>query len=199
MILLIGIPVGFAFGMGWFSSPRAHLLPLVLGAILFVLIFIACLVVIGVVQVLVKDFVVPQMAFDNVSVGEGWRRLVSMMKSEKGGYAGYIGMKVVLSFAAAVMVFVAALVVFLVLLIPVGGFGDNSPGWTGRRTDMESAHHCDCDRRGRYCFECVDSPCGFDLRSSDRILPCVLHSLLCGTLSGVARGSEFSGVGPGRR
>jgi hypothetical protein len=123
VILLIGIPVGFAFGMGWFSSPRDHLLPLVLGAIVFFLIFIACLVVIGVVQVLVKDFVVPQMAFDNVSVGEGWRRLVSMMKSEKGGYAGYIGMKIVLSFAAAVMIFVAALVVFLVLLIPVGGFG----------------------------------------------------------------------------
>jgi len=66
---------------------------------------------------------VPQMAFDNVSVGEGWRRLLPMMKSEKGGYAGYIGMKIVLSFAAAVMTFVAALIVFLVLLIPVGGFG----------------------------------------------------------------------------
>jgi hypothetical protein len=123
MILLIGIPVGFAFGMGWFSSPRDHVLPLVLGGILLGLIFIASLVVIVVVQVLVKDFVVPQMAFENVSVGEGWRRLLSMMKSEKGGYAGYIGMKIVLSFAAAVILFVVALITFLVLLIPVGGVG----------------------------------------------------------------------------
>jgi hypothetical protein len=98
-------------------------LPLVLGGILFFLIFLASLFVIGVVQVLVKDFVVPQMAFDNVSVGEGWHRLLSMMKAETGGYAGYIGMKIVLSFAAAVIFFVATLVVLLVLLIPVGGVG----------------------------------------------------------------------------
>ena len=123
MILLFGIAFGFAYGMGWFSSPRDHILPLVLGGILFFLIFLASIAVIGVVQVLVKDFVVPQMAFDHVSVGEGWRRLWSMMKTEKGGYAGYIGMKIVLSFAAAVILFVAALIVFVVLLIPVGGVG----------------------------------------------------------------------------
>jgi hypothetical protein len=63
------------------------------------------------------------MAFDKVSVGEGWRRLLTMMKAEKGGYAGYIGMKIVLSFAAGVIFFVATLVVILVLLIPVGGVG----------------------------------------------------------------------------
>jgi len=123
MVFLFGIPAGFVLGMGWFSSPRAHLLPLLLIGILFFLIFFASLIVIGVVQVLVKDFVVPQMAFDNVSVGEGWRRLVSMMKEEKGGYAGYIGMKIVLAFAAAVILFVAFFVVLLVLLIPVGGVG----------------------------------------------------------------------------
>jgi hypothetical protein len=123
MILLFGITFGFVFGMGWFSSPRNHLLPLVLVAILGFLIFLASLLVIGVVQVLVKDFVVPQMIFENVSVGEGWRRLLSMMKAEKGGYAGYIGMKIVLSFAAAMVLFFAFITVFLVLLIPVGGVG----------------------------------------------------------------------------
>jgi hypothetical protein len=96
--------------------------PLVLGGISLVC-FFALLLVIGVVQVLIKDFVVPQMAFDNVSVGEGWRRLWSMMKAEKGGYAGYIGMKIVLAFAAAVILFVVAATVFLVILIPVGGVG----------------------------------------------------------------------------
>lgn len=123
MIFLIGIAIGFAFGMGWFSSPRDHVLPLVLGGVLLGLVFLALIVTIGVVQVLVKDFVVPQMAFEHVSVGEGWRRLLSMMKAEKGGYAGYIGMKIVLSFAAAVILFVVTLIVLLVLLIPVGGVG----------------------------------------------------------------------------
>jgi len=121
MILLIGISIAFVYGMGWFSSPRDHLLPLVLGGILVGLVFLAIIFTVGVVQVLVKDFVVPQMAFDNIGVGEGWRRLWSMVKAEKGGYAGYIGMKIVLSFAAAVMLFIVAAIVILVLLIPVGG------------------------------------------------------------------------------
>ena len=123
MILLFGIAIGFAFGMGWFSNPRDHVLPLVLGGVLLGLVFLALIVTIGVVQVLVKDFVVPQMAFEHISVGEGWRRLLPMMKAEKGGYAGYIGMKIVLSFAAAVILFIVTLIVLLVLLIPVGGLG----------------------------------------------------------------------------
>lgn len=123
MILLVGIPLLFAYGVGWFSNPREHLLPLVLGGVLLFLVFLAALVVIGSVKVLVKDFVVPQMAFDNVSVGEGWKRLWSMMTQEKGGYAGYIAMKIVLAFAAAVILSVVMGIVFLVLLIPVGGAG----------------------------------------------------------------------------
>jgi len=123
MILLVGIPLLFAYSVGWFSNPREHLLPLVAGGILLLLVFLAFLVVIGTVKVLVKDFVVPQMVFDNVSVGEGWKRLWSMMILEKGGYAGYIAMKIVLSFAAAVILSSVMAVVFLVLLIPVGGAG----------------------------------------------------------------------------
>jgi len=123
MVLLFGIAFGFAFGMGWFSNPGNHLLPLLLGGGVVVLIFLLSLIAIGLVQVLVKDFVIPQMAFENVSVGEGWRRLWAMMKTEKGGYAGYIGMKIVLSLVTAILLGVAALVVILLLLIPVGGVG----------------------------------------------------------------------------
>jgi hypothetical protein len=123
MILLLGIPLVFAYGMGWFSSPRDHLLPLVLGGILLVLALFVALFAIALVNVLVKDFVVPQMVFDDVSVVEGWRRLWTMMTLEKGGYAGYIAMKIVLAFAAAIVLFIVAIVVFLVLLIPVGGVG----------------------------------------------------------------------------
>ena len=43
------------------------------------------------------------------------------MKSEKGGYAGYVGMKLVLALAAAVFLGILTIIVILVLLIPVGG------------------------------------------------------------------------------
>jgi len=123
VILLFAVPLAFAYGVGWFSSPRDHLLPLILGGILLALILIAVACAVGIVKVLVKDFVVPQMVFDDVSVGEGWRRLWSMMKQEKASYVAYIGMKIVLAFAAAVFFFVATLIVLVVLLIPVGGIG----------------------------------------------------------------------------
>jgi hypothetical protein len=76
-----------------------------------------------VVHVLTKDFVVPEMALENISAIEGWRRLLPMLKSEKGSYAGYIGMKIVMALGAAVVVGIVTLIVILILLIPVGGFG----------------------------------------------------------------------------
>jgi hypothetical protein len=66
---------------------------------------------------------VPQMALESISAIEGWRRLLTMMKSEKASYAGYLGMKIVLALGAAVVVGMAAAIVALVLLIPVGGIG----------------------------------------------------------------------------
>ncbi|HLB90576.1 MAG TPA: hypothetical protein VJK29_23165, partial [Terriglobales bacterium] len=44
-----------------------------------------------------------------------------MLKSEKGGYAGYLGMKIVMALGAAVIVGIVAAIVTLVMLIPVGG------------------------------------------------------------------------------
>jgi hypothetical protein len=76
-----------------------------------------------VVHVFTKDFVVPEMALENISAIEGWRRLLPMLKAEKGSYAGYIGMKIVMSLGAAVVVGIVTFIVLLIFLIPVGGFG----------------------------------------------------------------------------
>jgi len=43
------------------------------------------------------------MAVDNVGVIEGWRRLLQMMKAQKGSYAGYVGMKIVMAIGASVV------------------------------------------------------------------------------------------------
>ena len=70
------------------------------------------------VAVLTKDFVVPVMALDGVGVIEAWRRVLAMMKAEKGSYAGYIGMKIVLAIGAGVLFGVATGIVLVILLIP---------------------------------------------------------------------------------
>jgi len=121
LTILLGIPAAFAFAVGWLKEPSRHILPLVLGGIVLFFLLFAFVVLLVVVHVMTKDFVVPQMALENLGAMEGWRRLLPMLKSEKGGYAGYLGMKIVMALGAAVIVGIVAAIVTLVMLIPVGG------------------------------------------------------------------------------
>ena len=121
LTILLGIPAAFAFAVGWLKEPSQHILPLVLGGIVLFFLLFAFVVLLLVVHVMTKDFVVPQMALENLGAMEGWRRLLPMLKSEKGGYAGYLGMKIVMALGAAVIVGIVATIVILVMLIPVGG------------------------------------------------------------------------------
>jgi hypothetical protein len=109
--------------MGWFRNPGDHVLPLVLGGIFVFFVFFVVMVTILVMTVLTKDFVVPQMALENISAVEGWRRLLPMMKAEKGGYAGYIGMKIVLALGAAIVLGIVTTIAMIFMMIPVGAVG----------------------------------------------------------------------------
>ena len=123
ILILIGIPLAGAWTLGWFNHPREHLLSLVLTGTLFLMLLFVCLLALGVVHVMTKDFVVPQMALENLSAMEGWRRLWSWLQAEKGSYAGYIGMKIVLAIGASVVLAIISVIVFILLLIPIGGLG----------------------------------------------------------------------------
>lgn len=121
--VMLGVPAFVGFLLGWFTAPRAHLVPLILTGILVFFAFIFWLVISIVVQVFTKDFVVPQMALEDISAFEGWRRLWIMAGNEKGYYAGYGGMKLIMAIGAAFAVGIVAFIVILLLLIPFGGLG----------------------------------------------------------------------------
>ncbi len=116
--LLIVIPAGFAFALGWFNQPKNHLLPLILGGILLFFLIVIFVASMSVVYVLTKDFVVPQMALENVNAIEGWRRLWAMIRSETGAYAGYIGMKIVMAIGAGIVIGITTLILGLIVAIP---------------------------------------------------------------------------------
>ena len=122
-IILIGIPAGLALAAGWFKNGRQHIIPLVLGGIVLFFLFLAWILLCVVVRVLTKDFVVPQMALEDVGALEAWRRLLKMIEAEKGGYAGYLGMKIVMKLGAAMILAIIATIIILIMLIPVGGIG----------------------------------------------------------------------------
>jgi hypothetical protein len=122
-VVLLGIPAGFAFGMGWFSPPREHVLQLVLGGmVVFFLMFIFVCTA-AVIHVFTKDFVVPQMALEGVGPIEGWRRLWPMIQAEKSGYAAYAGMKIVLAIVVGIVIAIASLILGLLFAVPAVAMG----------------------------------------------------------------------------
>ena len=121
LLIIIAFPLAGAWILGWFNHPRYHLVPLILGGLLFFIVFAAFVLILLLVHVMTKDFVVPQMALENLSAVEGWRRLWSWLQAEKGGYAGYIGMKIVLAIGVGVFLAIVSMIVLLALLIPVAG------------------------------------------------------------------------------
>jgi hypothetical protein len=123
LVILIGIPAAFALAAGWLRQPREHILPLVLGGIVLFFLVLAFVIALALVHVMTKDFVVPQMALENISAIEGWRRLLPRLAAEKGGYAGYIVMKILLAIAAAVVIGIICFILVLLLLIPIGILG----------------------------------------------------------------------------
>jgi hypothetical protein len=120
-IALVGIPVGFAFGMGWLTDPKQHAVVLILGGIALFFLLAFLIIAMVVIYVLTKDFVIPQMALENIGAMEGWRRLWAMMKAETGGYAGYIGMKIVLAIVAGIVIGIVGFIFALIILVPAAG------------------------------------------------------------------------------
>jgi len=121
--ILIGIPAGFAFVVGWLRNPKEHMIPLILGGMALFFVVAVFVVLQLLIHVMSKDFVVPQMAMEEIGAIEGWRRLWPRISAEKGGFAAYIGMKIVMAIGAAVVLGVVSAIVILLFLIPVGGLG----------------------------------------------------------------------------
>lgn len=121
LFVLLVIPAGFAFAAGWLKSPSEHVLPLVLGGIVLFFVLLIFFVAVAVIGVLTKDFVVPQMALEDIGAMEAWRRLWPMIKAEKGAYAGYLGMKIVMAIGAGIVVGIATLILGLIIAIPTVG------------------------------------------------------------------------------
>lgn len=123
LAILIGVPAAFALALGWFTHAKDHVIALVLGGIALFFVVLAWFLFSLVVQVLTKDFVVPQMALEDLGPIQAWRRLLPMIKSEKGSYAAYLGMKLVMNIGAAMVLAIVSLIAILALLIPAGGIG----------------------------------------------------------------------------
>jgi len=120
-MLVIGGPIvwiAWTATHGGFHGMREHLATAALSIAGAVMVFLALIFALALVTVLTKDFVVPQMALENTTVADGWRRLFALMQAEPKRWAGYVGMKIVLAIAAGIMLAIVWIGFFLLLLIP---------------------------------------------------------------------------------
>lgn len=117
--LVVGLPLLVAWRSGMFRDAGEHWAALLAGGLLMLFAGGAVMITAALVGVFTKDFVVPLMALEELSAIEAWRRLLPMLKSEKGSYAGYIGMKIVLAIASGILFGILSLFALLLVLIPL--------------------------------------------------------------------------------
>ncbi len=120
LAILIGAPAWFAWKHGWFRNPGQHVGELIGGGILLFLVVVIYFLAAAVISLFAKDFLIPIMALESRGVFDGWRRLLSMLGAEKGAYAGYVLMKIVLAVGSAILFGIVNVFVILFLLIPLG-------------------------------------------------------------------------------
>ena len=115
---LIGVPLFLAMAAGWGTDLREHIGRMIVGVILFLCVVFTVAIVAAVVQVLAKDFLVPIMALEDLDFADGWHRLLAMMRPEKGRYAIYLLLKLVLSIAATILFTIIAIIPALIVVVP---------------------------------------------------------------------------------
>ena len=120
-VLLIVLPAAFAFGMGWFTAPRAHVVQLVLTGIVVVALFVIYMIAIAVIHLFTKDFIIPQMALEGITAFEGWRRLWPMIRAEQKGYLVYLVLKAALAIVAAIAIGIVTAILAVIIAVPVIG------------------------------------------------------------------------------
>lgn len=118
--IVAGIPIWLAWRAGWLQKGEDHLGALIGGGLVLGLVLLVLIVALAIVDLFARDFLIPVMALEDVDAVEGWNRLLAMMGMEKGAYALYVVMKVVLAMGAAIAFTIVNLIVILVLLIPLG-------------------------------------------------------------------------------
>ena len=114
---IVGIPLWHAYKAGVFHRDASvGTILAVFGSILLG-VFLAILVT-AIITTLAQDFLVPIMAFDDLSAGDAWSVLLRMIGREPLAWAGYLGMKLVFSIGAGIAVGIALVLVLLILAIP---------------------------------------------------------------------------------
>jgi hypothetical protein len=118
LAVLVGVPLVLAMAAGSTADLKNHVGRMVLAVIFLGGLFTLYVLAAVVVQVLAKDFLVPIMALEDLDFADGWHRLLSIIQVEKGRFALYLLLKLVLSIAAAIIFSIISVIPVLFIVVP---------------------------------------------------------------------------------
>jgi hypothetical protein len=118
LAVLVGIPLALALAAGWAHDFQQHVGRMIGGVVLLLGLFVVFIVTAIVVQVLARDFLVPIMALEDLDFADGWHRVLAILRREKGDFAVYLLLKLVLSIAAGIIFSILAVIPALLIAIP---------------------------------------------------------------------------------
>jgi hypothetical protein len=119
LVLIVGVPLWKAYKSGIFSGDNslpiffAMIASVALGALVVGIAF-------AIVSTLAKDFVMPVLALDDLSVGDAWSAVWRVAASEPGAWAAYMGMKLLCAIGSSIALSVAFVIAMLPALIVIG-------------------------------------------------------------------------------
>jgi hypothetical protein len=119
LFLIVGLPLWRAYKSGLFSGDNslptffAIIASVALGAIIVSIGF-------AIVSTLAKDFVMPVLALDDLSIGDAWSAVWRVAASEPGAWAAYMGMKLLCAFGSSIALSIAFVIAILPALIVIG-------------------------------------------------------------------------------
>ena len=123
LLILFGLPVLGMWRGGIFAHPAEHIALLILAVFFLIVFFLLFVAVAWVITTFVRDFLVPIMALEDVSVTEAWRVYKPTLLQSKSSTAGYLGFKLLLALGLGIIVTIVSIPVVLILMIPAVMFG----------------------------------------------------------------------------
>jgi len=118
LFVLMGLPLLGLWQAGIFGHAGEHIALLVLSVFFLVMVLFVLVLVAWTITTIVKDFLVPIMALEDVSVAQAWQIYKPTLLRDKGSAAGYLGMKIVLAIALGIILGIISLFLLFILIIP---------------------------------------------------------------------------------
>ena len=116
---VVGLPLLYGYKHGVFADLRGQSsgpFLATLGALFFGFFMVGLLAFI--LTTLAKDFLVPMLALDDLSIADAWEALKQSIRAEPAAYASYVSMKLVLVLASTVLMSMVLLLLFVLMIVP---------------------------------------------------------------------------------